>query len=422
MARLLSLLLLLAPAFAQTALSPLREHPLFLQARAYREAAQKALEAQASPIALNLQGNYARLGYECTPAALCQSLPPTGGSLTLALVLTPLPFGEVQDGLERAQIALLRAELAYRRTLTALQAQAVAAHGRHQQALLGQALAEKGLELAQKALEAARKRQVSAKELREAELNLQEAENRLLEARRGVELARRAAEGLVELSLPLPPIPPPRGGTPLSVEEARLGLREAQIAYQSAFRALLPQLQASYLRYLSGNDTLALNLGSRTLQPTLSYTRQDPARQPTAIPNAGSYRTQEELRLSLSLTLSPGLLGALEAAEAQVRGAEEALRAAERQARLQEESLKAALEGARAALELARARLASQERSLEETRERLALGLESPLGLLQAELSLLQAKLALLQAENDLRNRMLELYQFYGEPLPEVNP
>lgn len=422
MARLLPFLLLLVPAMAQSALSPLRSHPLFLQAQAYREAAQKGLEAQASPVALNLQGNYARWGYECAPAGLCQNLPPSGGSLTLALVLTPFPFGEVQEGLERARIGLLRAELAERRTLSALQAQAVAAHGRYQQALLGQALAEKGLELAQRALEAARKRQASARELREAELNLQEAENRLLEARRGVELARRAAEGLVDPSLPLPAIPLPQGGTPLVLEEARLALQEAQIAYQSALRALLPQVQASYLRHLSDNDTLALNLGSRTLQPTLSYTRQDPARQPTTIPGVGSYRTQEELRLSLSLTLSPGLLAALEAASAQVRGAEEALKAATLQARLQEENLKGALEAARLGLALAQARLASQERSLEEAKARLALGLESPLGLLQAELSLLQAKLALLQAESDLRNRTLELYQFYGELLPEVRP
>ena len=59
--------------------------------------------------------------------------------------------------------------------------------------------------------------------------------------------------------------------------------------------------------------------------------------------------------------------------------------------------------------------------ALEEAEKRLALGLESPLGVLQAELNLLQAELGLLQAENDLRNRLMELYQFYGELL-EVNP
>lgn len=421
MVRLLALGLLLAPALAQSALAPLLDHPLARQAQALLEAARKALEAQEAPLALNLQGNYARLGYECTPEALCGSLPETTGSLTLSLVLTPFPFGEVADGRERARIALRRAELGYRRALAALQAQAVAAHGRYRQALLGEALAQKALELAQKALEAARKRQANPKELREAELNLKEAENRLEEARRGVELARKAAEGLVDLAQPLPEIPPPKGGVYLGVEEARLAVLEARIAYESALRNLLPQLQASYLLYPSGNDTLALSLGSRTLQPTLSYTRNDPSRPPTQVPGVGSYRTQEELRLSLSLTLSPGLFAGLEAAQAQLQGAEAALKAAEEEARLREASLKNALQSAEAGLALARLRKEAQAKALEETRRRLELGLESPLALLQAELGLLQAELGLLQAENDLLSKRMELYQLYGELL-EVNP
>ncbi|WP_105316595.1 TolC family protein [Thermus tenuipuniceus] len=423
MARLWTLLFLLAPALASGhALDPLQEHPLLRQAQALLEAARKGVEAQAAPVALNLQGNYTRLGYECTPSSLCQNLPGTGGSLTLSLVLTPFPFGEAADGLARAQIAYRRAELGYRKALTALQAQAVAAHGRHRQALLGVEAAAKGLELAEKALEAARKRQANAKELREAELAVLEAKNRLEEARRGLELAKRAAAGLVDLEKPLPNIPPPRGSTPLALEEARLSVAEAGIAYESALRALLPQAQASYLLYLSGNDTLALTLSSRSLQPTLSYTRQDPARQPTAVPGGGSYRTQEELRLSLSLTLSPGLLEALEAATFQKQGAEEALRATEVQAGLQEATLRHALQGAEAALALARKRLAAQEQAYEEVRQRLALGLESPLALLQAELSLVQARLGLAQAESEYRNRLMDLYQFYGELLPEVAP
>jgi outer membrane protein TolC len=49
------------------------------------------------------------------------------------------------------------------------------------------------------------------------------------------------------------------------------------------------------------------------------------------------------------------------------------------------------------------------------------LGLESGLALKRAELSLLQAELARLQAENNLKNRLMELYQLYGQIL-EVNP
>ena len=414
MRRLLLLPLLALPALAQSALSPLKDHPLLKQAEAYLLAARKSLEAQAAPLALNVQGNYLRYGYTCEPEAVCASLPEAAQSLTLALVLTPFPFGEVADGVERAQIALRRAELAYRKTRAGLEAQAVAAYGRYQEARLGVRIAEKGLE-------AARKRQANPKELREAELALEEAQNRLEEAQRGLALALEAARDLVDPEAPLPPIPEPKGTTPLSLEEARLNLLEAQIALEAAQRNLLPTLQGSYTRYPSGNDTLSLSLSSKTLQPTLAYTRQNPAQAATALPGGGRYRATEELRLSLSLTLSPGLFAALEAAQAQVRGAEEAFLAASRQARLQEESLKAGLLGARSALALAQSRKASAEKALEEAEKRLALGLESPLGVLQAELNLLQAELGLLQAENDLRNRLMELYQFYGELL-EVNP
>lgn len=154
----------------------------------------------------------------------------------------------------------------------------------------------------------------------------------------------------------------------------------------------------------------------------MAYTRQDPPQRPTTLPGGGSYRTTEELRLSLSLTLSPGLFSALEAALAQVRAAEESFKAAESQARLQEEALRGALRSAQLALELAQLRRAYAETTLQETQKRLALGLESPLSLLQAELSLVQAELALAQAESDLRNKWMELYQFYGELLPEVAP
>ncbi|GAA6755661.1 TolC family protein [Thermus thalpophilus] len=420
MARRLALFLLLVPALAQGALAPLKDHPLKQQAEAYLAAAAKALEAQSSPVALNLQGNYGRFGYECTPQALCASLPGDGKALTLALVLTPFPFGEGADGIERARIGLRRAELAYRKTLTALQAQAVSAHGRYREARLGVALAEKGVEIAALALEAARKRQASAKDLREAELALQEAQNRLAEARLGLTLAEQAAEGLVDLEAPPPEIPPPRGTIPLSLEEARLALAEARIGEGAAWRNLLPTLQGSLLLYPSGNDALSLSLSSKDLRPTLSYTRQDPARPPTTVPGVGQYRSTEELKLTLSLTLSPGLFAAYEAAKAQVRGAEEALKAAEVQANLEKARLENALKSAEASLALARLRRDAAQKTLEEAEKRLALGLESPLGVKQAELGLLQAELGLLQAENTLRNRLMELYQFYGEILPEV--
>ncbi len=416
------LLPFLLPVWAQTALAPLKEHPLRLQAEAGLRAAQRSLEAQAPLLSLNLQGNYARFGYECTPESLCETLPETAQGLTVALVLTPFPFGDAEDGVRRARIALRRAELAYRRTLTALQAQAVAAYGRYQEALLAQAVAEKGLVLAQKTLEAAKARQATPREIREAELALKEAQNRLAEAQQGVALARQAAEGLVDLEASLPEIPPPQGRMPLRLEEARLGLAEAEVAYSAAQRNLLPTVQGSLSFYPNERDAVSLSLSSRTLQPTLAYTRQDPARSATPVPGVGRYRRTEEAQLSLSLTLSPALFAALDAAKAQVQAAQRALQAEKTQAQLQEATLRNALHNAEAALALARLREEAARQTLEEAKKRLDLGLESPLGVLQAELGLLQAELARLQAENTRRNRILELYQFYGEILPEVMP
>ena len=71
MRRLLLLPLLALPALAQSALSPLKDHPLLKQAEAYLLAARKSLEAQAAPLALNVQGNYLRYGYTCEPEAVC---------------------------------------------------------------------------------------------------------------------------------------------------------------------------------------------------------------------------------------------------------------------------------------------------------------------------------------------------------------
>ncbi len=412
------LLPLLGLALAQGALAPLKDHPLRRQAEAGLRAARLALEAQAPLATLLVQGGYGRLGYGCTPEALCQALPETAGQLTLSLVLTPFPFGETEEALERGRIGLRRAELAYRKALTALQLQAVSAYGQHQLARFGVALGEKGVALAEKALEAAQRRG-NPKEIREAELALKEAQHRLEEARRNLELSQKAAEGLVDLGAPLPPIPPPRGELPLGVEEARLALLEAGLAVRGAERALLPVLEGRLGYYPSGNDALSLGLSSKTLQPTLTYTRQDPPRPPTSLPG-GSYTLRAELRLNLSLTLSPGVFAALEAARAQEAAAREALRAAELQAQIQGESLKAALEGAERAYRLAQARLEGARQTLEEARRREALGLESPFGVLQAELALLQAELGLLQAEYELKRKTLELYQFYGEILPEV--
>jgi outer membrane protein TolC len=406
-------------ALAQTAqeprgLLPLLTHPVRLQALAQLEAARAQRSAQASPLALQAQGGHGLLGYECQSQALCDALPKTASSLTLSLALTPFAFGDTQDALRRAELTVRRAELGYARAVLALLAQAYGAQGRLEEALLGLRLAEAGLALAQEGLLVAQRRLegggASSREVREAEARLREAQEAKVKAEEGVFLARLSAQSLVLPDQPLPPLAPPEGGVPLRVQEAELALEEARVLYESTFRALLPTLQAQVLLYPSEKDQLALGLTSRTLQPTLSYTYQDPGRT-SAIPGA---RVSREVRLGLALTLSPGLLEGLKAAENQVKGAEEALRAARLQAQVEEEALRQALAQKERGLELAKKEVSDKAKALEETQARARLGLESPLKVREAEVALLQAELKRKQAENALLGAILDLYSFYG--------
>lgn len=394
-------------------LFPLLSHPVRLQALAQVEAARAQYLAQASPVALQAQGGYGVLGYECTPPSPCDGLPKTASSLTLSLALTPFPFGDARDALERARLNLRRAELGYARAVLALLSQAYSAQSRLEEARLGLRLAEASLALAQEGVRVAKRRYeaggIAEREVREAEARLREAEEARAKAEEGVFLAQLQAKSLLE-DQPLPSLPPPEKGTPLKVEEASLALEEARLLYEAAYRALLPTLQAQLLLYPSEKDQLTLGLSSRTLQPTLSYTHQDPSFTSTT-PGA---RVNREVRLGISLTLSPGLLEGLRAAEAQVKAAEKALKAAQLQAQLEEEGLWQTLAQRKRGLELAEQEALDKAKALEETRTRAGLGLESPLRVREAEVDLLQAELRKKQAENALEGAVLELYSFYG--------
>lgn len=394
-------------------LFPLLSHPVRLQALAQVEAARAQYLAQASPVALQAQGGYGVLGYECTAPSPCDSLPKTASSLTLSLALTPFPFGDDRDALERARLALRRAELGYARAVLALLSQAYSARGRLEEARLGLRLAEASLALAQEGVRVAKRRHeaggIAGREVREAEARLREAEEAKAKAEEGVFLAQLQAKSLLE-DQPLPSPPPPEKGTPLKVEEASLALEEARLLYEAAYRALFPTLQAQLLLYPSEKDQLTLGLSSRTLQPTLSYTHQDPGLTSTT-PGA---RVNREVRLGISLTLSPGLLEGLRAAEAQVKAAEEGLKTAQLQAQLEEESLWQTLAQRKRGLDLAEQEALDKAKALEETRTRAGLGLESPLRVREAEVALLQAELRKKQAENALEGAVLELYSLYG--------
>lgn len=395
-------------------LLPLLSHPVRLQALAQVEAARAQYLAQASPVALQAQGGYGLLGYECTSPSLCDSLPKTASSLTLSLALTPFPFGDTHDALERARLTLRRAELGYARAVLALLSQAYSAQSRLEEARLSLRLAEASLALAQEGVRVAKRRYeaggIAERAVREAEARLRQASEARTKAEEGAFLAQLQAESLLDPKKPLPSLPPPEKGTPLKVEEASLALEEARLLYEATYRTLLPTLQAQLLLYPSEKDQFTLGLSSRTLQPTFSYTHQDPGLMSTP-PGA---RVNREVRLGISLTLSPGLLEGLRAAEAQVRAAEAALKAAQLQAQLEEEGLWQTLAQRKRGVELAEQEVSDQAKALEETRARAQLGLESPLRVQEAEVDLLQAELRKKQAENALKEAVLAIYSFYG--------
>jgi outer membrane protein TolC len=199
------------------------------------------------------------------------------------------------------------------------------------------------------------------------------------------------------------------------VRQAELQVVQAQLSYARAERGIWPVAQASYTYNTSPRDSFSLSLNSRTLQPQLSYSYQNP---PAGV--GGQPRPESQFQIGVSVNFSPAIFDALEAGRKQIEAAQAALEAAKRTAALQEASLRTALQGAEAQVGLAQAAQHDAERALTEARERERLGLTSPLATLQAELGLAQARLALEQANLTRTSRILDLYRFYAQPLSEV--
>jgi len=406
---------LLAYASAQSFYAPLQKHPALVQARLGLEAAQAQLRAQQSPVSLQAQGGNAWLNFK-DPTPDSEAL-----SASVGVVLIPFPFGDTADAIVQARLGVEQAALGLRQVQSNLEAQALEAAYRVRLAQVGLEAAQSGARLAQASLEAARLRAqreaANPAELRQAQAQLRQAQLQVEEAERNLELARRNLGDLLGTADPQTPpdpaLPPP--ATPPSVRQAELQLAQAQLNYARAERALWPVAQASYTYYTSPRDSFSLSLNSRSLQPQLGYSYQNP---PTAA--SGPVKPESQFQIGLSLNLSPALFDALEAGRKQVEAAQAALEAAKRSAALQEASLQAALQGAESQLKLAQAAQQDAERTLAEARERERLGLASPLATLQAEVGLSQARLALEQARLNRLSRLLDLYRFYALPLSEV--
>ena len=400
---------------AQGFYDPLQNHPSLVQARLGLEAAQAQLRAQESPVSLQAQAANTWLNFP-SPIPDTQVV-----NASVGVAFTPFPFGDTADAITQARLGVEQAALGLRQAKTALEAQALEAAYRVRLAQVGLEVAQSGARLAQASLEAVRLRAqreaASPAEVRQAEAQLRQAQLQVEDAGRTLELARRNLSDLLgTANLAIPPAPPlPLPATPPSVRQAELQVAQAQLAYARAERSIWPVAQASYTYNTSPRDSFSLSLNSRTLQPQLGYSYQNPS-----LSSTGQPRPESQFQLGVSLNLSPAVFDALEAGRKQVQAAQAALEAAKRTAALQEASLRSAWQGAEAQVGLAQTALQDAVRALSEARERERLGLTSPLATLQAELGLAQARLALEQANLNRLSRILDLYRFYAEPLSEV--
>jgi outer membrane protein len=417
-------------AFGQSFFAPLENHPSIVQARLGVEAAQAQVRAIQSPVSLNTQGgftffqNQAPNSTNCpapnpqNPA--CANLPSDGRQVQVGLSFTPIPFGDVADALNRAQIGVEQAALGLRSARAQLEASAIESALRIRLAQAGLEVARTAQKLAQANLEATRIRAgreaASPGEVRQAEAQVRGAAIQVSDAERSLALSRQSLTDLLgsaDLTPPAVAIPAPQ--VPPQVRQAEFGLSNSRVQYDGAVRGVLPVLNASYTRNTSPNDSLSASINSRTLQPSISYSNTSQARTEPTVRQDGVFT------IGFSATIAFGVVDALEAAQKQVDAANQAIEAARRNAKTQEDLLRSQLQTADLNLANALQGRVDAEKTLAEARERERLGLTSPLATVQAELGLVQAQLNLEQAQLSRTSRVLDLYRFYALPVSEVN-
>lgn len=414
-------------------LAALDGHPELIAAEAAFAAAELQLRAAYDPVVLEASGGYSRFGLSdaLAPAQLPPAQPPdvqipeASTQLGATLVFRPYPYGDVADGVRGRELEVRTRLLELREARAGLEARAL---GAALQAALGErsvALSEIGVRAAQRGLEATTVRfergGANARDVREARGALLEAEALLQNAQTDAATARLNLQTLVG-GAPAPgfqalsALRPPAGGVPATLQRAEVPALQAELGAAAAQRALLPVAQVSYTWNVSDQSTLTASLESRTLQPSVGFSYQDPGR---SFPENG---VQTALTLGVSANLSVGAFSALEATARQVEAAQAGLAAAREGATLQEAALRAAYENAARDVAGSRRAFADAEATLEETETREALGLASPLETQGALLELLQADLGRRTAELASLSALLDLYTLYALPLSETLP
>ncbi len=444
----------LSLAFAQdlgSFLAKLQTHPAILANQALLDASKAQRDAVYFPVSGQLSGGYNRLFVDTTNATLPPGFDESELSNAFQFSATasfrPFVFGDIADLAKQREIDLLKTQLSYRETLASLEAQALEAAAQLK-------LAESSVDLAQEASDLSAsvlaitetrlaKGAASDADLRTAQIKLLEAQNGLKSAELNLELARLGLKNLVgDASLSdLPTLEPVSGSLP-DVIRAQLDLDLAGVGMGNSQRGLFPVGQLSYTLPIAHEETvtdafgnesqqkavnseIAFSLESRTLQPSLSYSYQNPkqtvagfAAQPQL--GLGLADLQGSLSIGVSLSISPDAIAQVQAASAQQEATKARLEATMASAELSRLSLANALETSHLALELARHQLDNAQLAFEDSQKRLALGLATELDLKQAELALTQAKLGQLSANFSYLQAVLATYRSYAIPVSEA--
>lgn len=260
----------------------------------------------------------------------------------------------------------------------------------------------------------------NARELRKAEANLIKAQALLQNAEADVRLAQLNLTNLVGDAPPpsfaaLASLRQPGAGTPLSVRRAHIPIFRAELGVRGVQRTVYPVVQASYTRNLSDQSSLAASIESRTLQPSVKFSYQDPGRYFGNV-------TEGSLQVGVAANISLGTLDTLKAAERQVEAARSGLQAARQGATLRHGALERAHEAARRNVELRCLEFTNAETTLRENRKRETLGLAPPLATQGALLASLRAFLDLRRAEVAALRALLDFNEFYALPPSETLP
>lgn len=432
-------------------LAELQNHPAIEANQALLKASQAQLNAVYFPVSGELSGGYNRLNVNTENATLPDDFDSSELANAFQFSATarfrPFVFGDISDLANQRQLDLIRTQLGYRETLASLEAQAIESAAQVQLAEMALSLSQEALDLSETILTITQTRfdkgAATETDIRNSQQSLFEAQNQVRSSELNLSLARQGLANLVGNAefTNTPTLEPVQGVLP-NIERAKLDLELARIGISNNQRGLFPVGQVSYTLPIvhekietdaAGNDIaekavnseLSFSLESRTLQPSVTYSYQNPkqtvagfAAQPQL--GLGLADLEGSLSIGISLSISPDSIAALQAANEQLNAAQANLRSLEDNATLTELSLQNALETNRLSLNFAKQSLANAELNQLNTAERVELGLATELDLAQSNLGVTQTKLSVLSAEFNYLQAVLNTYRSYAIPVSEV--